>query len=1312
MEATVTMDIVVVYQRQEYYVSTQVSSDRKTLLVDLLQCQLLSLVGVMPEEQILMSSSGEILYSPSISDVTTIAVSTKSRLRFFLFASSESSPEVPEVASDWRQICTKSTIGDAAVVQPAFRKILPSGGDPLATLICEPCARTCTTDFQPVSPLEWNACKTLTSRFISDVTVVAGDVDVAAPSGFTKLPVDLNYSASGDYVYLCVKRGRPRALTQLHVLFGQRGGDTADLAGDPEKVVEVDCNVPTDSIGASIRIGYDSVQLKGNMEQLETLAITDIVVVVGDQPAPSSEYIKITRNLNKGAVDSEPVFLYYRLSPLGGFVCDSSREHSEFGECLFAARHLTGVKSILDLKEPQLSIAQTTLAAERRRGDMTLMDAHYRQHQPGMLKRLQSGLQRAQSYENKQMHEEALKRIPVETLHERARSNPSPMPLYQDELVKQLLHWFKREFFTWMNQPRCSSCNHEKTRSVRTEGPNTPEERAGQAGRVEVYMCPSCGAFTRFPRYNNPVKLLDTRTGRCGEWANCFTLCCRAMGFEARYVLDVTDHVWTEVYSEHFKRWLHCDSCEDQLDCPLTYEVGWGKKLSYIFSFSHDEVVDTARRYTQNWAEMRARRQDVSETWLQTTISQINRGLRERQTPERAAVLTERAKSEREELLRGRSAQKSEVKGRVSGSVEWKSQRNEDGKEGEASTNTASTSTSAKTATSVSAADILQHICRNLVVGCQSPGCSNPYCFTGRVGLSFPEVSDVNERAAQAIQTVTALSSKGFPSDSLLLLQCSRRSELRTFLWKHQPLLYLPLQDSPPLDGNVPLIDISGHNNHVENSQHCALRKPFQIPLSGQTSDTDYEAGGQSEDGAFGMQLLGGKFVAISGEAVPHTTGFVLSFLVRIDQNEGLATEDLGVVSVLNVPLGAPNSSPSVEFRVSWSQSEREFSCELEFGNKARKGSALLAFGQYAHVAIVRGENTIVAYVNGTETAVLEGQYQASVQGFTIQGPASGCSSIAAVISHVAVIPTKSLEEVKAFCAGMKRNFVSAPPLKAYGSNGERSEERCSEVAAGAQSGYRVARVLMWGGQFFDGLQFVYEKALIPDDTTATSAPATTVFGTLVGNGTAKRLASQPTVTLELLQDEVVTRVSGLKGAWTDSITLHTNFGRTITCGGKGGGDFTVPTPAHTEIRSISFKVGDHLTDLSAFVLESSLIIAIEVDKTMQELKKMLSSSEPSSRQNAISAALRYLDNIAQQPEDPKFLRIRASNNFFASNVGALGDEPAKSFMVWCGFEAISEQGEPFFTFKPSQLQDKPSPQRLAAEAHKRIHFLKNVGTQ
>ncbi|KAF4040231.1 PUB domain-containing protein [Phytophthora infestans] len=1265
------MDIIIVYHRQEYYVSTQTSSDRKTLPVDLLQCQLLSLVGVMPEEQILMSSSGEILYSPSKRDVATIALSTA---RLFLFSSSASSPEL---ASDWRQICTKSTFGDASVVQPAFRKITSTDSDPLATLVCEPCARTCTTDFQPVHPMEWNASKTLTSRFISDITVVTGEVDVAAPSGFTKLSVALNHSASGDYVYLCVQRGGPRALTQLHVLYEH----LSNSINDPEKVILVDCNSLAE---AKLRIGYDSVQVKGNMEQLTTLAITDVAVVVGDQPAPSSDYIKIPRDLNDGALGSECVFLYYRLAPLGGFVCDSSRQHSDFGECLFAARHMTGVTSILDLKEPQLSIAYLTLAAERRRGDMTLMDAHYRQHEPGMLKRLQSGLQRAQSYENKQMQDEALKRIPVDTLHGRARANKSPMPSYQDELVKQLLHWFKCEFFTWMNQPRCSSCSHDKTRSVRTEGPNTVEERAGQASRVEVYMCSSCGALTRFPRYNDPIKLLDTRTGRCGEWANCFTLCCRAMGFEARYVLDVTDHVWTEVYSEHFKRWLHCDSCEDQLDCPLTYEVGWGKKLSYIFSFAHDEVVDTARRYTRNWPEMRARRQDVSETWLQTTVSQINQGLRDRQTPERAAVLTDRAQCEHEELQRGRSAQKTEVQGRVSGSAKWKSQRNEDGNEGAASADTASASSTAKTVVTVNAADTLQQICKNLVVGCQSAGCWNPYCCTGRTALGFPEVSDANERAALALQVATALSSNGFSPDSLSQLQCSKTMELRSFLWKCQPLLYLPLQDPP---SRAPLLDISGHGSHVKNTQRCALRKPFRIPHPDQVIDADTDS--QDNGKAFGMQLCGDKGLAVSGELIP--TFFVLSFLARIDQNEELTTKILDVVSVVTVRFN------SVEFRVSWHQAERKFSCELKGGNIAQKASALLVFGQYAHIAIARGGSSIVVYVNGAQTAVVDGEWQADGQNITIIGPASGCSSIAAVVSHVAVIPAKSLGEMEAFCAAMK-SFVSAPPLKAFGPDGERSKEKCGEAAAGAQSGYRAARVLMWGGDFFDGLQFVYEKA---------GAPA--VFGTLVGNGSAKRHASHATVTLELLEDEVVSRVSGRTGAWTDSITLHTSFGRSITCGGKGGGDFNVATPADTEIRSISFKVGDHLTNLSAFVLESSGN-ALE-GKTMQELRKLLSSSEPSSRQNAISAALRYLDNIARQPEDSKFQRIRASNKFFATNVGAIGDELAKSFMLWCGFDVMTEQGELFFSFKPSQLHDKPTPQRVAAEAHKRIYFLKNVGT-
>ena len=122
------------------------------------------------------------------------------------------------------------------------------------------------------------------------------------------------------------------------------------------------------------------------------------------------------------------------------------------------------------------------------------------------------------------------------------------------------------------------------------------------------YLAQTCRSVTRFPRYNHPLKLLDSRQGRCGEWANCFTLCCRAMQFDVRAVHDWTDHVWTEAWSESQQRWLHLDPCEDSMDQPLLYEGGWGKKLSYVIATSVEEVVDVTKRYTAKYSEVKSRR--------------------------------------------------------------------------------------------------------------------------------------------------------------------------------------------------------------------------------------------------------------------------------------------------------------------------------------------------------------------------------------------------------------------------------------------------------------------------------------------------------------------------------------------------------------------------------------------------------------------------------------------------------------------------------------------------------------------------------
>ncbi|XP_035537083.1 peptide-N(4)-(N-acetyl-beta-glucosaminyl)asparagine amidase isoform X3 [Morone saxatilis] len=296
---------------------------------------------------------------------------------------------------------------------------------------------------------------------------------------------------------------------------------------------------------------------------------------------------------------------------------------------------------------------------------------------------LQSNFQHVMLYENPELQQKARSCIPHQQLSSAAEhklkevkeADPECKLGKEDFLVLELLRWFKQDFFSWVNCLPCSSCGGQ-TQNARSLSPTTDDLRWG-AQRVEDHYCRSCQLSTRFPRYNNPEKLLETRRGRCGEWANCFTLCCRALGLEARYIWDSTDHVWTEIYSVSQRRWLHCDSCENVCDKPLLYEVGWEKKLAYILAFSKDQVVDVTWRYSCKHPEVLSRRTRVQETWLLHTINGLNASRQQSLSPERKKELTERLLVELVEFISPKKPKPGELGGRNSGSLAWRIARGE-----------------------------------------------------------------------------------------------------------------------------------------------------------------------------------------------------------------------------------------------------------------------------------------------------------------------------------------------------------------------------------------------------------------------------------------------------------------------------------------------------------------------------------------------------------------------------------------------------------------------------------------------------------
>ncbi|WIA31328.1 hypothetical protein OEZ86_002229 [Tetradesmus obliquus] len=252
----------------------------------------------------------------------------------------------------------------------------------------------------------------------------------------------------------------------------------------------------------------------------------------------------------------------------------------------------------------------------------------------------------------------------------------------QDFMVQGLLRWFKRDFFSWVDQPACELCGCP-TSGIGMVQPTAAEARDG-AGRVEAYRCNVCQQVTRFPRYARPAKLLDTRRGRCGEWAHTFLLVLRAAGLDARHITDNADHVWCEYYSAALGRWVHVDACEEAWDTPLLYEGGWGKSLAHVFGSSRHGVTDVTRRYVVQPESLPSRRVQVPEAWLAATLARLSNPLRAALDTSTRREVAMRDAAEALQLMSledggSTAAAAASLPGRQSGAEAWRSARGEAG---------------------------------------------------------------------------------------------------------------------------------------------------------------------------------------------------------------------------------------------------------------------------------------------------------------------------------------------------------------------------------------------------------------------------------------------------------------------------------------------------------------------------------------------------------------------------------------------------------------------------------------------------------
>jgi peptide-N4-(N-acetyl-beta-glucosaminyl)asparagine amidase len=289
--------------------------------------------------------------------------------------------------------------------------------------------------------------------------------------------------------------------------------------------------------------------------------------------------------------------------------------------------------------------------------------------------------QRLKSYKNPELQQKIKEIIPKRT-----------EGLNSEQYVKLLLKWYKKEYFSWCNKPKCPKCgqNDKNLTIVSYKGKPNESELKYLAYKTEVYICNNCQLEVRFPRCNNPIILLETRTGRCSEWSNLFGAILYTCGFKVRLINNFEDHVWNEFYNEEEQRWIHLDSCEQAYDTPLVYEQGWGRVMTFILGMSDDGLVEVTPRYVKDWKIISERRSEKMEIKLGNILEDVNKKMTCGISQEEKNNIENRRKNEikdfeekiKKDMMENNLDNNGKIKdeekiGRQSGSLEWRKNRGE-----------------------------------------------------------------------------------------------------------------------------------------------------------------------------------------------------------------------------------------------------------------------------------------------------------------------------------------------------------------------------------------------------------------------------------------------------------------------------------------------------------------------------------------------------------------------------------------------------------------------------------------------------------